>query len=337
MKNTRNRMKISTFTLFVMGCIAFSSCVTMGKYESLEATLNTQKKEHAITRQELLDLKDEYAALQRQFQQQTVDLTDVTRQRNEQSDSIIRLRAEMSNLQLGFDTVVENYTQKLSGTSRSLQALQSDLQKREQTLQSKQAEFDQQQAAWNRTRQEMEARYAELQKTEELSRKALAAKEQELEALRSSVTNALVGFKDKGLNVEVKDGKVYVSMESKLMFPSGSWTVGKEGIEAIRGLAKVLEENRDLNIMVEGHTDNVAYKGGGTVNDNWDLSVLRATSIVKMLLRYGPDIDPARIEACGHGEFAPKVSNDTPEHRAMNRRTEIILTPNLNALYEAVE
>ena len=146
-----------------------------------------------------------------------------------------------------------------------------------------------------------------------------------------------MGFADKGLNVETRDGKVYVSMESKLLFPSASWTVSKEGADALKTLAKVLETNKDLNIMVEGHTDNAAFKGNTAVKDNWDLSVMRATSIVILLLQHGPGIDPARIEACGHAEFAPKASNDTPEGKALNRRTEIILTPKMSDILNLIE
>ena len=145
-----------------------------------------------------------------------------------------------------------------------------------------------------------------------------------------------MGFTDKGLNVETKEGKVYVSMEDKLLFASGSWTVSEKGVEAIKSLAKVLEEHTDLNIMVEGHTDNVVFRGSTAVKDNWDLSVMRATSIVKLLLQYGPNINPARIEASGHGEYAPKASNSTAEGKAANRRTEIILTPNLDKLLHEV-
>ena len=119
-------------------------------------------------------------------------------------------------------------------------------------------------------------------------------------------------------------------------FPSASWTVSKEGIGAIKELAKVLEQDSSLNIMVEGHTDNDAYRGSTAVKDNWDLSVMRATSIVKLLLQNGPGINPSRIEACGHGEFTPKVPNDSPANKAINRRTEIILTPNLDRLLQEV-
>lgn len=328
----------AVISVALMGTL-FSSCVTLGKYEQLEATLNKQKKEHAITRQELLDMKDEYDAMQRQFQQQSADMTDLLANKASKEELIKDLQDEISNLKLGFDTVVENYTQKLSGSNRSLQEADRQLQLADQklkALQEREQAANKREQQLQQQQQEMEQRYAELQKTEEASRKALEAKEKELEHLRNSVTNALVGFKDKGLNVEVKEGKVYVSMESKLMFPSGSWTVSKEGMEAIQELALVLEANPDLNIMVEGHTDNVAYKGNGAVKDNWDLSVLRATSIVKLLMKYGPDINPSRIEASGHGEYAPKVENTTPEAKAMNRRTEIILTPNLDNLLKEI-
>ena len=147
----------------------------------------------------------------------------------------------------------------------------------------------------------------------------------------------LVGFADKGLNVETRDGKVYISMENKLLFPSASWTVSKDGVAAIKQLAQVLEQDSTLNIMVEGHTDNDAYRGSTAVKDNWDLSVMRATAIVKLLLQHGKGINPARVEACGHGEFAPKVANDSPANKAINRRTEIIITPNIEALLEEVK
>lgn len=333
-----------TIVIAVLGAALFSSCVTLGKYEAMEAKANQTKKEHNVTRQELLDLKEEYAALQRQFQSQSTELADITAVRNSQRETIDSLRTAMGNLQLSVDTLVENYTQTISGQSRSLNQANALLAARNQELSDREKAFaDRENAMLTRQAElqlqqsEMERRYAELEKAEAATKKALKAKEQELESVRNSVTKALVGFKDKGLDVNVKDGQVYVSMASKLMFASASWTVSKEGQEAIKGLAKVLEENPDLNIMVEGHTDNDAYKGSTAVKDNWDLSVMRATSIVKLLLKYGPKIDPARIEAAGHSEYAPKVDNNTAANKAVNRRTEIILTPNLDALLKAVE
>ncbi len=243
----------------------------------------------------------------------------------------------MVNMKMGFDTVVENYNQRITGQSQDLTRANNLLAARTKELAEKEAAFNAKEEAFKAKENELRVKQADLEKQEADARKALAAKEQELENLRSSLNNALVGFADKGLNVETRDGKVYVSMESKLLFPSASWTVSKEGVDALKTLAKVLEQSTDLNIMVEGHTDNAAYKGSTAVKDNWDLSVMRATAIVKLLLQYGPGIDPARIEACGHGEFAPKVANDTPANKALNRRTEIILTPKMSDILKMIK
>ncbi|MBQ9638883.1 MAG: OmpA family protein [Bacteroidales bacterium] len=309
--------------LVLAGALLCTSCVTFGKYDALEATHNQLKKEYNVARQELSEIRQENSELLRQNQSLSAEVKDLTDLKTTQTAELQRLRTELSNTKLGYDTVIENYMQRISGQSRDLDKMSNLLAARTQELNDREAAFVAKENA-------LLAKQAQMQKEEEAAKASLAAKEKELEQVRSAVTKALVGFADKGLAVHTEDGKVYVSMESKLMFQSGSWTVSKEGQEAIKGLAKVLEENADLNIMVEGHTDNDAYKGSSAVKDNWDLSVMRATSIVKLLLKYGPNIDPARIEASGHGEFAPKVENNSAANKAQNRRTEIILSPKLN-------
>ena len=308
----------------------FSSCVTLGKYEALESKNAQLRREYNTSQSELSDLRDENANLQRQNQSLSAEITELGDIRNIQNDTIAALRRAMENQKLGFDTVIENYAQRITGQSQDLNRANNLLAARTKELNDKEEAFRAKEQSFKAKENELRIKQAELEKKESDARNALAAKERELENLRSSLNNALVGFADKGLNVETRDGKVYVSMESKLLFPSASWTVSKDGVEAIKTLAKILEQNTDLNILVEGHTDNAAYKGSTAVKDNWDLSVMRATSIVKLLLQHGPAIDPARIEACGHGEFAPKVPNDTPTNKALNRRTEIILTPKMS-------
>lgn len=314
----------------------FSSCVTLGKYEALESKNAQLRREYNTSQSELSDLRDENANLQRQNQSLSAEITNLTDIRNSQYDSIASLRRAIENQKLGFDTVIENYAQRLTGQSQDLNRANNLLAARTKELNDKEAAFNAKEQSFREQENQLRIKQAELEKKESDARNALAAKERELENLRSSLNNALVGFADKGLNVETRDGKVYVSMESKLLFPSASWTVSKEGVEAIKTLAKVLEQNTELNILVEGHTDNAAYKGSTAVKDNWDLSVMRATSIVKLLLQHGPAIDPARIEACGHGEFAPKVPNDTPANKALNRRTEIILTPKMSEILNLI-
>jgi chemotaxis protein MotB len=153
--------------------------------------------------------------------------------------------------------------------------------------------------------------------------------------LNSILRNALLGFNSDELSVEVRNGKVYVSMSDKLLFKSGSSAVEVKGKEALKLLGEVLDKNTDIDILVEGHTDNVPIKTS-VYKDNWDLSVARATSIVRILsLEYR--IAPTRLTASGKGEYFPKAENTTAEGRAKNRRTEIILSPKLDEIMELLK
>lgn len=153
--------------------------------------------------------------------------------------------------------------------------------------------------------------------------------------LNDILRNALLGFKSDELSVEVKNGKVYVSMSDKLLFKSGSAAVEAKGKEAIKLLADVLDKNQDIDILIEGHTDNVPIKTA-VYQDNWDLSVARATSIVR-ILTVDYKILPTRLTASGKGEYSPRATNETPEGRALNRRTEIILSPKLDEIMQLLK
>lgn len=150
--------------------------------------------------------------------------------------------------------------------------------------------------------------------------------------LKNSIADALMNYKTDELSVYIKNGNVYVSLEEKLLFKSGSDVVDPKGKAALKSLAMVLNNTSDITVMIEGHTDNVPIKTA-SFKDNWDLSTARATSILRLLTKdYG--FDPIRITASGRGEFHPVKSNDTVEGKAANRRTEIILSPNLSEIYQ---
>ncbi|MBP5540869.1 MAG: OmpA family protein [Bacteroidales bacterium] len=325
MKKTPTFLVLSSTFLLLL-----SSCVSMKEYEKLQSQYNQATKSHNVTKQELQELREENAELVRQNQNMTTTLNDLAAEQQKCKETVTTLNRAVASLQLHYDTTVENYMQQLTGKNR-------DLSKTTQLLEQRTRELNEKEEAFRTREQQLQERQNQLEAQEEATRAALAAKEKELENVRNAVTKALVGFSDMGLNVEAKEGKVYVSMEDKLLFASGSWTVSAKGVEAIKMLAQVLEENKDLNIMVEGHTDNDAYHGSTAVKDNWDLSVMRATAIVKLLLKQGPAIDPARVEACGHGEYAPRVPNTSAANKAANRRTEIILTPKLSDLMNLIE
>ncbi len=334
-------MKKRSLFIGTIAALALSSCVSLSEHENLKTKYDQTAKQYNLTRQELEEIREENAALTRQNTALTSEYSELSSSKNRCEITVDSLTRRIEKLRQHYDTTMENYMQEVAGKNRDLTRAQNlltartkELNNKEEELRIKEQEFTEQQESFRLQRSEMIAKQAELERAEAATRAQLEAKERELEAVRNSVTQALIGFADKGLKVETKDGKVYVSMENKLMFPSASWTVSKEGANAIKELAKVLEQDTTLNIVVEGHTDNDPYRGNTAVKDNWDLSVMRATAIVKLLLQNGPGIDPTRIEASGHGEFAPKADNSTAEGKAANRRTEIILTPNLDKLLQ---
>ena len=163
----------------------------------------------------------------------------------------------------------------------------------------------------------------------------LKNKDKAVADLRKKLSDALFNFENKGLTITQKNGKVYVSLDESLLFASGKINVENKGIEALKNVAKVLEQNSDINVVVEGHTDDVPMKGAGEIKDNWDLSVMRATSVTKIMLD-NAKIDAQRITSAGRGEFAPIDNSKTAEARKKNRRTEIILTPKLDELLKVL-
>jgi chemotaxis protein MotB len=160
----------------------------------------------------------------------------------------------------------------------------------------------------------------------------MAAKEAAMKKLKDALSKSLKAFEGKGLTVNQRDGKVYVSMENKLLFESGSWAVGSEGKKAVVAVGSVLAQNPDIAVLIEGHTDNDKFAGAmGQIENNWDLSTKRATAIVNILSE-NKAVKKENLTAAGRGEFAPLMSNDTPEGKAKNRRIEIILTPKLDEI-----
>jgi chemotaxis protein MotB len=177
---------------------------------------------------------------------------------------------------------------------------------------------------------------AEREKKVQELEQVLANKDKAVQDLKTKISNALLNFKENDISVKVKNGKVYVSLAEQLLFGSGSIDVDTKGVTALQQLAKAIKDQRDINIMVEGHTDNVPIsKKSVYMNDNWDLSVMRATSITKILAKAG--VAPQQITASGKGEYSPLAANDSPQNKQKNRRTEIIITPNLDELFRILE
>lgn len=176
-----------------------------------------------------------------------------------------------------------------------------------------------------------------LSRTERIDRleKIISSQKKILTDLKNRISEALLNYRGKGLSIKQRNGKVYISMENKLLFKSGKWNIELQGKQALMRLSKVLEENPDISILIEGHTDNIPFTSKGAMESNWDLSTKRATAVVKILLENN-NILPQNLTAAGKSEFVPIASNTTIEGRAANRRIEIILSPSLDKIIELI-
>jgi chemotaxis protein MotB len=238
------------------------------------------------------------------------NLTDLTNKYKELTDQNNNLGTQYKDLQDKYNTLINESLSQTDKLSKALTAKSEDLDAKEKLL-------------------------SERERTLDEMRKIIAKQDSITNNLNNILRNALLGFNSDELSVEIKNGKVYVSMSDKLLFKSGSSAVEDKGKDALKLLAEVLDKNSDIDILIEGHTDNVPIKTS-VYKDNWDLSVARATSIVRILTN-DYKIGPTRLTASGKGEFFPKADNETTEGRAKNRRTEIILSPKLDELMKLLK
>jgi chemotaxis protein MotB len=239
-----------------------------------------------------------------------------------------QLDQRYKELQIAHETLINGSTSETKNLMSKLDNAQRDLYQREDQLNQLSLKLEKERSELSSLKNELNMKNRSLIELQNI----LAKKDSAVDAIKQKVSAALLGFENQGLTVTKKNGKVYVSLEEKLLFNSGSTDVDPRGKNALRKLASVLEQNKDINITIEGHTDDVPVISGVKYNDNWDLSVQRATSIIRILLD-GTSINPKRLTASGRGEFLPVDSNKTSEARQKNRRTEIILTPNLDELF----
>ena len=292
--------KIIAFFLIAFTVI---SCVSSTIYNNLESryaqvkdNYNRQFNTIKILRENLKELDEKYKA-----KEEILSFTQ---------DSLRAKNQNLDKLQTSLDLLKENSESTLKARIADNEELMEKIADREN---------------------ELADRIARVNELEGL----IARQKQAMANLKEKLSDALLNFEDKGLTVEAREGKVYVSMENKLLFKSGSWSLELEGQRAISSLGDVLADNPDISILIEGHTDNIPYSGQGSLNGNWDLSTKRATSIVNTLLE-NLEILPQNLTAAGRGEFLPIATNSTIDGRAANRRIEVILSPQLDEITQII-
>ncbi len=342
--NYKRTIKITitllTASLVIMGC------VPARKYEEIVERRNnceTRNTELRKINENLNTQNNELTNLRDQLQQQVAQLrTDTTNTGN----MFRRIMENYNRLAKTYEILLDQNEQLMAGKDLETRQILNQLQGTQEDLYMREDELRKATELMNRKENDLNALNERLQRfASELSAKEsrvneletiIAKQDSTVKALRSSVSKALLGFEGQGLTIEIKNGKVYVSMAESLLFATGSTSVDPRGVNALKELAKVLENNPDINVLIEGHTDDVPFRPGSQIKDNWDLSVLRATAIVRIILQ-NSSTDPIRLTAAGRGEFMPLDPGKTAEARRKNRRTEIILTPKIDQLLQIIE
>lgn len=326
----RKTFKITLFLVFAAAL--FSSCVTKQKYNELQLKLERTQDELTFMTSENKNCQDAKKALQAQLSELTTETEKLRTDTLRLYRKARTCELEYEKAQKEYDELLKNFADVSNNNQSTINDLLGDRDRYKDELTQKEKMLAMQQDSLMKARAELELKEQRIKEMQNI----LAQKDAEVKALKEKVINALKGFEGSGLNVYEKDGKVYVSMDDKLLFASGSWNINEQGLNAIKQLAQVLENEKEISVLIEGHTDNVPYRGSGQIKDNWDLSVMRATAVVKALLQNG-DINPTRLSASGRSEYLPLDESNTPEARAKNRRTEIILTPNLDQIFQLLQ
>lgn len=297
-----------------------TSCVSKKVYNELES-------KHAALKKENRSLSDQLDELNKAKNQLDLDKTSLQAQLDKLNAEKSKLQSDlaaadksMKTLQASYKALEVNSDEALEANMKKNRDLLAQLEEKQRALAAEQARLD-------KLKGDLAASSQRLHELESM----MASKDAAMKKLRETLSKALNSFEGKGLTVEMKNGKVYVSMENKLLFGSGSWAVGSEGRRAVVEVGKVLGANPDISVLIEGHTDNDEYGGSGPIADNWDLSTKRATAIVTILSE-NKSINRQNLTAAGRSEYAPLATNSTADGKAKNRRIEIILTPKLDEI-----
>ena len=314
-----------------------ASCVPSRQFEELQSKERQCRDELEKLKADNRSLTSANADMQVRIDNLSKENQVLIKDTTNMGTAMTRLNGLYNELNKSYDRLISNQEKTIAGTNAEtkkliaqLQEAQEELQRKEDTLNKTSRALSEKEQYLNElstTLRERENKINELQTV-------LDRKDSAVSALKNTVNNALLGFKDNGLSVSVKNGKVYVSLEERLLFQTGSTVVDKKGEEALKQLAKVLEKNPDINVLVEGHTDNVPITGG-PIKDNWDLSVMRATAVVR-ILSSNKKVEPSQLTAAGRSEYFPIDKSNTADARKKNRRTEIILTPKLDELLKVL-
>lgn len=340
-KNSFLMKKRPVFVILAVSVFALSmiSCVSGKKFREMQYASRQNMMERDDFKTENLALSMRNREIESKIGLLEKDMDDTRRQlslaeneRNRARDELGVLSSRFNDLLNAQEDLIRGNVSETKKLLSELQSAQENLKQKEDIMRQLEHSMDLKKISLDELTMELDKKNARLAELE----KILDSQKRIVDDLKEKVSDALLGYENNGLTVTNKNGKVYVSLEEKLLFKTASWDIDANGRNALRKLAVVLERNPGIQIMIEGHTDDVPYNPGtGQLRDNWDLSVKRATTVVRVLLE-GARISPERLTAAGRSEYVPVEASRTPDARQKNRRTEIILTPDLSELYDII-
>lgn len=330
---------MSRILLIILSIFLISSCITPKVYNELLDKHEIAKKNLTKNEKLILELRENLDDKER-------DITNLNALVEQLRKDSIALNNDLVACQKKYDDLSTTYDLLTSKSSRymaekaketkellnQLETTQSELFAKEDQLNKSTLELEEKERKLLDSQNELELRSLRVAELEAI----INRKDSMVTALKQKISKALIGLEGDGLTIEQRNGKVYISLEEDLLFASGKYEINQTGKQALDKLSDALSYQKDLEILVEGHTDSIPLSGRGLVKDNWDLSVMRATSVVKRLTS-NTNLDPTQLIAAGRSEFVPISSNETSEGRGENRRIEMILSPNLDDLFKLLE
>lgn len=331
--------QITFYSAIIVLSVAIFSCVPSRKYEELNSKYKTCSEENASLKSSNKDLEEKSNEMMASIEQLKKLISSLENDTTVLGSSLRQMTSNYDQVNKTYQLLLDKNNELLAGNKTTTEKLMKDLQKTQEELQSKEDALRALEGSLNTKEDKLKKLTAELEAREKRVNELEAMinrKDSLVTALKNKVKDALLGFENNGLTIQQKNGKVYVSLDESLLFSSGSYAVAAKGVDVLKKLAKVLEQNQEINILVEGHTDNVPLNGKGDVADNWDLSVKRATSVVKIITG-NSSVNPRRLTAAGRSEYVPLDMTNTADGRKKNRRTEIILSPKLDELLQMLE
>ena len=325
--------------LFAISIVFATSCVSPKIHNSLVSENESTKKILEQKEKQVLVLSDEVEELNSTVNLLKDKITALKNDSIQNGNSLFVLQNKQDRLNTAYDLLVSQNSRQMSEKAKEtkllleqLEEAQTKLLKKEDDLNKLSATLSEKENELNNAQRILEERSARVNELE----KIINQKDSLVTAIKNKVQKALTGLEGDGLTIEQRNGKIYISLEEDLLFASGKYVINQTGVAALNKLSGALASQKDIEILVEGHTDNVKGSGRGSIKDNWDLSVMRATSVVKTLLN-NKGLDPLQLTAAGRGEHNPIATNETIEGRKINRRIELILSPNLDDLYDILE